>query len=351
MPDVNQRPDLSAYQPAAGPSDADLARFLCLSHWSIDPVLTPLGAERDLIYQVRAEDGQRYVLKVLDPGFECDEIDLQVSAMRHACTSVSCVGLPEPIRAVSGAYYVEAKWRQQEQRLAYLTKWQDGALLKSVPFTAIQAGNFGRALAELSLGLSDFSHPHADRHMRWDLKQAGSVRAHLEAIPGTQDRARVEAALERFDNETLSLLSAQRTQVIHADATPFNTLVSENDHDEITAFIDFGDVVRSAVVCDVAIAACYLMGSGENALALPTRLVQAFHDVRPLSLYELSLIVPLMEARHAMTAAITCANARDNPHNIEAITKNTPTALHGLDVLATKTHSDWTAQLLRLMKD
>ena len=100
------------------------------------------------------------------------------------------------------------------------------------------------------------------------------------------------------------------------------------------AIIDFGDIVRTALINDVAIGGSYLLPLGPLPLAYPLVLVAAYHAVCPLLPEELELLYDLMAARLAMTVAITEWRARRNPANRAYITKNTGLAWDGLTRLA-----------------
>jgi 4-aminobutyrate aminotransferase-like enzyme len=102
----------------------------------------------------------------------------------------------------------------------------------------------------------------------------------------------------------------------------------------VAGIIDFGDIVRTALVNDVAIGASYLLTIGAQPLEHPLLFVAAYHAVCPLMTAELDLIYDLMAARLAMTVAITEWRARRDPANRPYITKNAGIAWRGLELLA-----------------
>jgi Ser/Thr protein kinase RdoA (MazF antagonist) len=100
------------------------------------------------------------------------------------------------------------------------------------------------------------------------------------------------------------------------------------------------------LIADVAIAACYVLGDVGDPLATVAPLVAAYHRLRPLDEAEIALLVPLMEARHLMTVAITEWRAARNPQDRASITKNTARAWRGLRTLGALSHERLTEQLL-----
>jgi Ser/Thr protein kinase RdoA (MazF antagonist) len=102
----------------------------------------------------------------------------------------------------------------------------------------------------------------------------------------------------------------------------------------VAGIIDFGDIVRAALVNDVAIGASYLLRLGVLPLDYPLVFVAAYHAVCPLLPEELELLYDLMTARLALTVAITEWRARRNPGSRAYITKNTGIAWDGIARLA-----------------
>lgn len=324
---------------------ASLARQILSQYWGMDACLKRLGAEKDAIYRVSHSE-QFYVLRLSHPELCERSVSLQIAAAMHASSRLSELHVPVPVADNSGRYIVPVAIETGQVSQVSLSTWIDGRLLVDTQSTDSQARNLGFALGVLSEALADFDHDQADHYMKWDLRRCGEIETLLPAIEDTSERGVVHSALDWFVTDTAEKLEKLPRQIIHADATPYNVLSSNESSDEIAGFIDFGDVVRSARVCDVAIAACYLLGDGDNAFHLPSKVVEGFHAARRLQSDELELIASLIEARHAMTAAITLEHAARRPENKAAITKNTGIALKGLKTLSRQPHDYWTEQLM-----
>ncbi|MEM7687557.1 MAG: phosphotransferase [Pseudomonadota bacterium] len=323
-----------------------LAEF-CAVNWGIVADIDTLGAEKDLIFAVRCcETDSDYVLRLSHPERSQAELELQTAAMAHVYRKRGAGFFPRPIPGADGTYISSFAVSGDLHLRSTLSTWVKGTLLIATQRTEAQAQNVGVAIGALSEALSDFDHPASRHAMDWDIARCGEVLALTPAIEDASTRRLVEAAVERFVGKTAPLLAEAEHQVIHADATPYNVLVSETNTDRVTGIIDFGDTVYSARVCDVGVGASYLMERRQNALRMPAALVRGFETVCPLSVLERQLLVPLMEARHAMTVAITTEHAQRRPANSAAITKNTLTAIEGLKALSRKSHAEWTADLL-----
>ncbi len=66
-----------------------------------------------------------------------------------------------------------------------------------------------------------------------------------------------------------------RHGVIHGDANDHNVLVRQG---RVAGLIDFGDLVHSAIVCDLAIALAYAMLGKARPMEVAATVVRAYHD-------------------------------------------------------------------------
>ena len=69
----------------------------------------------------------------------------------------------------------------------------------------------------------------------------------------------------------------------------------------MTGAIDFGDLVHSAIVCDVAIAAAYASLGKPDPLAAAARVAAGYHALHPLTEAELDLLDALIATRLAVS--------------------------------------------------
>lgn len=313
---------------------------LCRDAWGVEGRLIPLPSERDEIYRLDTNDGRRFTLKLTSPHEAPVATEFQTRALAHAALRDPSLPIPRLVPTRDGALSLRPDWPDQEAPTARLLSWLDGAPLASSARSLAQAASMGAGLARLGLALADFDHAGADHDLAWDLRHTARLRPLLGAIQDPERRALAEAAMDRFENDTAARLAPLRRQVVHNDLNPHNTLVDPQTL-LLSGIIDFGDLVRTALVADVAIAACYLMSEGEDAMAAPLALVGAYHVVCPLEAREAALVAPLMEARHLMTVAITEWRAARNPENRAYITKNTAAAWRGLASFASRPTEQW----------
>lgn len=90
---------------------------------------------------------------------------------------------------------------------------------------------------------------------------------------------------ERFVVER-NLLDSVRSSLIHGDANDFNVLV-DKEGNQVTGFLDFGDMVYSYLVNDLAIAVAYGVMKSPEPLNSLYVILQGFQTELPLEKNEL----------------------------------------------------------------
>ena len=174
------------------------------------------------------------------------------------------------------------------------------------------------------MALKGFEHAASDHVLLWDLKQAGGLAGLIEHIPDVSLRRKCQRLLQRFIENIEPGLAALRTQVIYNDLNPSNILVDPANPEMITGIIDFGDMVRSPLVVDVAVGAAYLCKDDDEPLADVLRFLQGYDKVCQLQDREKMLLFDLLITRHVMTIIITNWRATRYPDNREYILRNEP---------------------------
>ncbi len=301
----------------------DEAAALARRHYGISGEFQRLTSERDANYRIKAAEGA-YVLKLANPAEPREVTDFQTRALLHL--SGSGLPVPQVIRSTVGT--VEVPLPQGVLRvLSYL----EGKPQHLTPQTPAQAQALAAMAARISLALQGFDHPAAGHVLQWDIKQAARLRPLLGNVPG--DLAEVcLATMDRFD-AIAPLLHGLRAQVVHNDLNPHNVLVNPDNPDQIAGILDFGDMVKTPLICDVAVAASYLIDPG-HALESLRNFLRAYHAVLPLTAPERRLFPDLVMVRMVTTITIASTRAARQPENAPYILRNLATARPGLMALA-----------------
>ncbi|MEY3961045.1 MAG: hypothetical protein RIR14_1699 [Pseudomonadota bacterium] len=134
--------------------------------------------------------------------------------------------------------------------------------------------------------------------------------------------------------------------MVHNDLNPHNVLVDEADPDRISGVLDFGDMVRTALVCDLGVAASYQVDPAKPLESL-VEFTAAYHRILPLTEQELRLVADLTMARMLTTISITSWRAAKYPDNAPYILRNFPLARAGLLALSALPRDAVSKALLR----
>ncbi|MBN8941264.1 MAG: phosphotransferase [Rhizobiales bacterium] len=316
---------------AAPAVSVEQARSLARDHFGLDVTVRPLTGERDRNFHLTDIRRRAYVLKVVHPAEDRAVTDFQSQALLHVASVDPGLATPRIIRP-RGSHFGDVAWRvpgQPDRRVRCLT-YLEGRPLHLTERSTAQRRNLGTFLGRLDRALAGFRHPAENHDLLWDLKRANRVRGLLAEIPDAERRALPERALDRFAAHVLPVLPDLRSQVVHNDFNPHNVLAGATDDDEIAGVIDFGDMVRSPLIQDLATACAYQLTPDGHPLQGVADMAAAFHAIYPLLPEEIAVLPELVATRLALTIAISSWRAARHPDNADYILRNQAAAWTGL---------------------
>ena len=295
----------------------DAARIVH-THYGLDATASGLPSERDLNFLITGSDGQRFVLKIANTTEDQGVIDLQNQALLQLAACAPDLRLPRLVPTMgrmAGAFVPDASGRPHAVRM--LT-WVPGRVLASVkPHTPELLQSLGTLLGRLDGALATFDHPAADRSLKWDPKKAAWVRPYVAQIPDPARRALVER-LSTWSDEILERLDPSLpVSVIYNDANDHNVLVDGDDPyaRRVVSVIDFGDMVRTWTVNELAVAAAYAMLDKPDPLHAALPIVAGYHAERPLADVEIEALLPLVCRRLCVSVVNSAYQRTREPGN------------------------------------
>jgi Ser/Thr protein kinase RdoA (MazF antagonist) len=308
---------------ASPPVSTEDIESLARAAFGIHADASALGGERDRNFHLKADDGRAFVLKVIHPSEPPDVSDLQSRLLLHIEQADESLPVPRLIRPrqSSDLEYLWLVDGQPARRVRCLT-YLEGRPLHLTTRDTFQRRAVGAFLGRLDRAMRAFSHPADDYDLLWDMKAASRVRPFLDHLSDHDKRSVSQAMLDRFARHTLPTLPHLRHQIIHNDFNPHNVLVDEHRDDRIAGVIDFGDLVRSPLVQDLAVASAYQLGTDGHPLQGAADVATGFHAVNPLQDDEIEALPDLIGTRLAMTMAISSLRAQRHPDNAAYILRN-----------------------------
>lgn len=307
-------------------------------HWGLYGIFSPLTSERDLNFRLDADHG-RFVVKIANRAEPRGQTRFQNRALRHIAAHDGDLPVPRVVAAKDGR---DDAILPSGHMMRVIT-WLDGTPLHMARRGAAQRAALAQGLARLTIALQGFDDPAADHLLLWDIKNAARLRPLLPLVPDTDLRAICDAVLDRFD-ALAPALAGLRQQVVHSDLNPHNLLVAPDDPDRLAGIIDFGDMVKTPVICDLAVACAYQIDRAAPLASL-VDFAAAYHRINPLTATERDMLFDLTATRMVTTVAITGWRAAEYPENRDYILRNFPSARAGLMALASVPRADALAAL------
>jgi 4-aminobutyrate aminotransferase-like enzyme len=149
------------------------------------------------------------------------------------------------------------------------------------------------------------------------LKRADWIRGRVGEIADDCRRQLVLTFIRQFDERARPLLSRLRTSVIHNDANDYNVLVS-CDHTgaaRVAGIIDFGDLVDSYKIGELAVALAYTMLDKLNPVGAARHIVSGYHREYPITDGELEVLYSFICMRLCVSVVNSTIEARNEPDN------------------------------------
>ena len=244
--------------------------------FGFDTAARQLPSERDQNFHLTCHTGEQYVLKVANATESIEVLEFQNQVMMHLARNKDrleqgFVAAPEICTSIKGELIVTVDGLDGAAHLVRLLTYLPGKPFARVrPHDAYLLTDLGCFFGGIDRILADFDHPAAHRDFHWDLKNAGRVlNRYIGLIDNSERRDLIKRYLERFQTQIEPQLQGLPTSVIHNDANDYNVLVEPDDkwRNRVSGVIDFGDMVFTYTVGEVAIACAYAMLNKADPLA------------------------------------------------------------------------------------
>lgn len=263
-----------------------------------------LPSERDQNFLLDTVGGSRFVLKIAKSDEDRGELEFQNAALKRVATRAPALAVPRLLPTRLGEELTQIRDQRGRAHYVRLISWLEGQMLADVgPHDEALLASLGVTIAEVDRALEGFSHAAMDRELRWNLRRADLALEYLSLLSAEQQRV-IRGVMDGWLEIDWSKL---RHGVIHGDANDHNVLVRQG---RVAGLIDFGDLVHSAVVCDLAIALAYAMLAKPRPVEVAGTIVRAYHERFPLDASELDALYPLIGARLCMSMCYAAYNAR-----------------------------------------
>jgi 4-aminobutyrate aminotransferase-like enzyme/Ser/Thr protein kinase RdoA (MazF antagonist)/murein DD-endopeptidase MepM/ murein hydrolase activator NlpD len=311
--------DIAAGRPQFSTLDAEA---IAQNHYGLQVHAEPLTSERDQNFLLRDSSSRKWVLKIASSADSAEALDCQNQILEFLEQSPNQIRSPHLVRDMEGHGMVQVCGRDGLHHYVRLLTWLPGMFLhQTAHHSPSLLRDIGHFMGRLDKALADFSHPAAERELQWDIRLAHRViHRYCSEIPMPDRRDLIDRLVKDFEHHALPRLSRLRHSVIHNDGNDHNLLVGPpafkdptTDGRKIIGIIDFGDMLRTCTVAELAIACAYAILGKPNPLEAAVHVVSGYHAACPLTEDEIAVLFHLIIIRLCASVALSAHQQRIEP--------------------------------------
>src|SRR5262249_622487 len=304
------------------------ATALARDLYGLDVAASALPSERDQNFLLQDRSGGKYVLKIANALEDRALLDAQQQAMARVAERAPRGQRIAPTQ--SGALLSEILSASGMRHFVWMVDWLPGVALGDLKRHSPELlRDLGRRVGRIDRALADFDHQAIHRDFHWDLaKGLSMVREYESLITDAETRRLVVKFAAEFERDVAPILPRLRKSAIHNDANDYNVIVCAGDDPHanrqgvvgqggigpsVIGLIDFGDMVHSFTMADLAVAIAYAILNKPDPLAVAAEIVKGYHAEYALFEDEIAALFGLARLRLCMSVCIGAHQRRHRP--------------------------------------
>lgn len=290
----------------------EAAASLVKEYFGIEGVAKDLNGYDEWNYLFTSAEGKKYIFKIGNEEHGASFLDAQVSITAHLAGTPVGSKVQQHMTALNGQSLIPVAIDGKQYFLRLLnflegTFWVDNT---SRPDGLYE--DLGSVLGAMDKALIGFSHPAMHRRYTWDISTAADANKKLHYIRDHHRRRIAGYFLLQFDTLVQPVISSLRHAYIHNDANDYNVLVRDG---KIAGIIDFGDMMYTAMINNLAIACTYAMFEAADPLKAAALTVKGYHQQYALTEQETELLYYLIAARLCISVTQSAWNSAQGSTN------------------------------------
>ena len=343
---------LDAGYAAGRPSfSEEAAARLVRTHWGVDGTARECASERDRVFRIsdRAFDGTaeggpdgpgvRGYLKVSNLLEDRAVLEEEAAMLEALSESQACFALPHwrpPAKGREAEVSADTSTHGRLIEHAIGGRAHFARFLEPVPGIPLDrfrphGPELRRQIGRLA-GILDRSSSEAagaDRAMIWDLRGAASLIAeNLGAIREPGRRELVAGILERHAAVVRPRAGELRESLIYNDANPANIHVDpgrmKGGAPHVVGVVDFGDVIRSWTVANLAVACAYGGFGTRDPVAAFCDVARGYAAEHEVTEAEADVLYELARLRLALSVTVSSVRGAQEPDNQYLLVSQAP---------------------------
>lgn len=290
-----------------------IAEFI-LKNYGLSVDITPLGSYIDTNFMLVSDDGNNYIFKL---STHTDSLGFLQDQNKVLRTLSEALGpgrqVPGVIPSLDKQDIVSVETASGETANGRLLSFIEGEFLAETEPSSGTLYDVGVFLGEMDRILVDIVAPHIENHaLLWDLKNFPDIAPYIDCIEEIPVRRLVRYFLIQFRDFAEPVLRTLRKQVIHGDANDWNLLIRQG---RVAGIIDFGDMVVSQTINELAIAVVYTMMGKTDPVGAAIEVIRGYHSILPLEEREIRLLYYLIATRLSISLCMSARTKKTDPSN------------------------------------
>ena len=285
---------------------------ILLKHFGIETIeIKKLVGYENVNYMVKTH-AAKYVFKTYNFDEQLfDVVKAESNVLAHLVQQAKQL-FPKPIKCLDGEFVNVIDINGQKTIIRLLT-FLEGQFFAEAKQTHLLFSSFGKFLANMDLRFLNLkNYTIQSRQFKWDLQYAHLNKQLVNEIEDPGNRKIVEYFLLQYDEQVRSKIAKLRKSIIHNDPNDCNVLVN---HGEVSGIIDFGDLVYSPLINELAVGITYAIMGKNDPVSWAQIIVHSYHKILPLQTMEVDLLYYLIAARLCITVCNSAYHKKLNPEN------------------------------------
>lgn len=280
--------------------------------------VTRLNGERDLNFLIEDKRGP-IVFKISCRNEDISMLNCQHEVFEILNESIGKNTASQSILSLNGNITELIESSEKTTHYCRAVTFIPGPMYADVnPRTSDLMESVGTTVAKLNEALIDYDHPALQRPLLWKMENAVDVVDRFKHLITDPVRNEIVSTIQkRFADCVLPIAGQLPKTAIHNDVNDLNIVVSRSKSGNcaVKAIIDFGDMVRSWRVVDLAVAATYILLDESHPLDAAGSVVKGYHRQLPLSELEIGLLFDLINMRLTLSVCIGAYQQAEDPEN------------------------------------
>lgn len=291
---------------------AEQAVRLADEFYGITATARPLNGYDEQNFLLTTQDGQKYTFKIAGDDISRTFLQAQADVLRHLDHSSGRGGFPVCLENKKGQAITTIEYEGEAYYIRMLTFleghfWVDEREKHDDLYESL--GSFLGAMDRVLEGICPDA---AVRTYVWDNNRALEAEKKLHFIRNHEQRRIATYFLLQFRTEVMPVLSELRHACIHGDANDYNILVRNG---KVSGIIDFGDMIHSALINNLAIACVYALLHTDDPIEKASLIVKGYHSQYPLTEQEADLLYYLIAGRLCISVTQSAEKSYHNSNN------------------------------------